>query len=159
MDNKELEVIATLQVVMRRGNKGGSSAMGKVDPSHFFLVLRPDEDKTINDNDMESKHLLENVLAHELGHFVSSLLHDPTSSEKLQAAYGYTIVDEERRAWELAEKMTPVDTNLRDKVLKDYAAEADREMAARTAPIFRDEEDNGNPLAALEELLSHHPNQ
>jgi hypothetical protein len=151
MPNDDVEVVATLQVVIRRGLRGAgeSSLLGKIDNQHFFLVLRPDADKLIieslKNKSTTNREYAESVIAHELGHFVAYLLNDPSHS-KLQKELRIDVP--EKKAWHIAEKIGPVSKDIEKDALIGYAKEADQEMVSRQHSLL-DEEQLNEALAAL----------
>lgn len=72
---------------------------------------------------------LETVLAHELGHFIANVFHDPTHDEdKIKKAWdaedGKLLVPTEIKAWDLAEVIKPnLNKTIREYALKSYKGE------------------------------------
>lgn len=121
--------IASLDVVMLWDPKGKL----KVPEGSFLspgekntIFLNPFGDKKIFERMTgkevktaeEGRELLSSTLAHELGHFVSHVLHDPVETTFFTSVFGN--VPAEKKAWEIAEQITPIRQDVKKAALGSY---------------------------------------
>lgn len=117
------ELIATLKIYKDAGNKEESSAEKQIGEKEFALFLRPQNDSQFmaSTGVKADAEAYESVMAHELGHFISEVFHDPSHSQMYRMIFG--SIEAETKAWNLAEKMIPNNPKreeLKRKALQSY---------------------------------------
>lgn len=104
----------------------GSSGSRPTGEDTYQVVLRPVADKAIDSTSWDAKNAAETVLAHELGHVIAHIFHDPTHKPGLQWLANITgdnspLVPAEKLAWKLGKTMYPkLDKEQADKALASY---------------------------------------
>lgn len=99
--------IATIHIYANDGEDGfnGSRKVSGLS-NEYEIVLGPKEAAKVGESYGPVKNPpMQDVLAHELGHIVSMITHDPTHDEMLKLFTG--LVPGELRAWRFAENIVP----------------------------------------------------
>jgi hypothetical protein len=126
------KTLAVITVVISDEPLGdyGSSGSGPRgnDGVHWEVRLLPNADKALDPELWKANNATETVLAHELGHIVSRIFHDPDDSTKARRLAQWigpsAMIPAEKKAWKNAEIIYPqLDKATKDRALKAYGAE------------------------------------
>jgi len=123
---KTLAVITVTISDAPLGDDTGSSGSRPTGKGTYKVVLRPIADKAIDSTSWDAKNAAETVLAHELGHVIAHIFHDPTHKPSLQWLAHMTdnnllLVPAEKLAWKLGKTIYPkLDKEQANKALASY---------------------------------------
>jgi hypothetical protein len=122
-------LVATLQVIVDDASSWPSHYQSPQFGEPHKLVLNPNADK---DGFKEmgfvlTEKSLPSIMAHELGHFVAQLTGVPSHNTSRYIPPPVRL-QAEKDAWELAEKMVPVDSEVKEIALNTYRKQAQTQM-------------------------------
>jgi hypothetical protein len=114
------QLLATLRFYVDNDTPNLSSAEEQTGPNEYEINIRPENDRKFSEmlNIPETREATQSIIAHELGHFIATVTHDPTH-QPLYRVFNGPLAGE-TKAWDIAEKIVPIEKKVRKIALNSY---------------------------------------